>query len=524
MNIEEILAGESKNIKFKMALPEKSIKYMKSVIAFANGRGGKLIFGVRDEDQAIVGIESAYIFKTMDAITNAISDSCEPAIVPDVTLQAIAGKTIIIVDVPKGMQKPYYIKSKGVVEGTYVRVSGTTRQVDRYLLQELILEGTNRSFDQQSSDTIVLEEQVQEFCEKMYNHALEMSRYPGQRELIQPVTRNQLISWQLLKEIEGQLIPSNGYLLLAGDNVTFPQAKIQCAVFKGTTRDIFITKKEFTSPLYQQLEDAYHFVLQNIRLGSRIDGLYRQDIYELPIRSIREMIANAACHRSYLNSSSIQVALYDDRLEVTSPGMLHDELTINQMKQGMSKIWNKGISEAFSYMNIIEAWGSGIPRILREAKEYGLREPELIEMGHDFRINLFRAESTYDKYGVVDPKLLYETSDSYSTKDIHDDPNGTKEINDGTNDTKDINDDTNGTKDGTNGTKDGTKDGTNKTNDTNINRILALILDNPEITQKDLCEQMSLSIRTVKRIVSDLQKNNIIKREGSSRKGKWKIM
>ena len=244
-------------------------------------------------------------------------------------------------------------------------------------------------------------------------------------------------------------------------------------------------------------------------------------------------IGNAACHRSYLNSSSIQVALYDDRLEVTSPGMLHDELTINQMKQGMSKIWNKGISEAFSYMNIIEAWGSGIPRILREAKEYGLREPELIEMGHDFRINLFRAESTYDKYGVVDPKLLYETSDSYSTKDIHDDPNGTKEINDGTNDTKDINDDTNGTngtngtndtKDGTNGTKDGTKDGTNKTNDTNINRILTLILDNPEITQKDLCEQMSLSIRTVKRIVSDLQKNNIIKREGSSRKGKWIIM
>ena len=80
--------------------------------------------------------------------------------------------------------------------------------------------------------------------------------------------------------------------------------------------------------------------------------------------------------------------LFDDRLEVTSPGMLDSEITIEKMKSGLSKIRNRGIAAAFSYMNIVEAWGSGIPKMFREAKEYGLREPELIDMGSDFRINL----------------------------------------------------------------------------------------------------------------------------------------
>ncbi len=484
MNVEEFLKGESKNVEFKEALPEKSIKYMKTVVAFANGQGGKIIFGVEDDTNKIIGIPNEGIFKTVDAITNAISDCCEPSIVPDVTLQTIDSKTIIIVEIPKGMQKPYYIKSMGVIDGTFVRVSGTTRHAERYLIQELILEGTNRSFDQQSSGTTVTEEQVHVFCERLYSHALEMCHSQEMRNAMYSVTKNQLISWQLLKEDHDKLIPSNGYLLLSGDSAEFSHVKIQCAVFKGITRDIFITKKDFVGSIYQQIEDAYQFILQNIRLGSRIDGLYRQDIYELPISSIREMIANAVCHRSYLNSSNIQVALYDDRLEVTSPGMLHEELTVAQMKQGLSKVRNRGIAEAFSYMNIIEAWGSGIPRIIREAKEYGLREPELIEMGHDFRINLFRSEPTFDMHGVVDPRKLI----------------GIKEPNSDTNDTNSDTDDTNF--------------------DTET-LLMQMIQNMPDITQKKIAEQLKVSVPTVKRMLSKLQTEGKVLRKGSNRKGEW---
>ena len=111
MTIEEILAGESKNVEFKENLPEKSIKYMKSVVAFANGTGGKIIFGIADKTREVVGFDKEDVFKKMDAIANAVSDSCEPAIIPDITLQTVDGKTVIVVEVSEGRQRPYYIKA-----------------------------------------------------------------------------------------------------------------------------------------------------------------------------------------------------------------------------------------------------------------------------------------------------------------------------------------------------------------------------------------------------------------------------
>lgn len=95
MTIEEILAGESKNVEFKENLPEKSIKYMKSVVAFANGTGGKIIFGIADKTREVVGFDKEDVFKKMDAIANAVSDSCEPAIIPDITLQTVDARRLL---------------------------------------------------------------------------------------------------------------------------------------------------------------------------------------------------------------------------------------------------------------------------------------------------------------------------------------------------------------------------------------------------------------------------------------------
>ena len=121
---------------------------MKSVVAFANGSGGKIIFGIIDNTNQVVGINKDDVFKTMDAIANAISDSCEPAIIPDITLQTIERKTVIIVEISEGRQRPYYIKSQGRENGVYVRVAGTTRLADEYMVKELLFEGSNRCFDQ----------------------------------------------------------------------------------------------------------------------------------------------------------------------------------------------------------------------------------------------------------------------------------------------------------------------------------------------------------------------------------------
>lgn len=129
MTIEEILAGESKNVEFKENLPEKSIKYMKSVVAFANGTGGKIIFGIADKTREVVGFDKEDVFKKMDAIANAVSDSCEPAIIPDITLQTVDGKTVIVAEISEGRQRPYYIKALGRERGVYVRVAGKNTRI-----------------------------------------------------------------------------------------------------------------------------------------------------------------------------------------------------------------------------------------------------------------------------------------------------------------------------------------------------------------------------------------------------------
>ena len=121
VQMEEILAGESKNVEFKERLPGRSIQYMKSVVAFANGSGGKIIFGIADKTREVVGFEEEDAFRTMDAIANAVSDSCEPAIIPDITLQTVEDKTIIVVEVPEGRQRPYYINRwDGMPVSTFV--------------------------------------------------------------------------------------------------------------------------------------------------------------------------------------------------------------------------------------------------------------------------------------------------------------------------------------------------------------------------------------------------------------------
>lgn len=483
MTIEEIMKGERENIEYKIDIPTKSENYMRTVVAYANANGGRLVFGVENNSWKVVGFDKEEVFQKMDAITNAIYDSCEPKIAPNVEIQEFDGKYIIVVDIPAGMQRPYCIKSQGVIDGVYIRVSGTTRKAAIYQIQEMTLSARNRSFDTEKVARELSENEINTFCDRLYHHAKSLCATEEATNTLRRIGISQLLSFKVVCEMDGKYYATNGYQLLDGKLDSYPDATIQCAVFKGTTRNIFITRKEFSGCIDEEIESAFTFVLEHINLGARIDGLVRQDIYELPIRTIREMLTNAVCHRSYLCPGKVQVALFDDRLEVTSPGMLDKDLTIEKMKAGISKIRNGAIAKVFSYMNMIEAWGTGIPKMFEETKAYGLQEPELQDMGSDFRINLYRKELTTDFYGVIDPLG------------------------------------TNGTKDGTNGTN-----GTGAVKKWEYEeKLIALIQENDKITQKQMSKKTGLSIRTIKRMTVELQKSGKILRVGNSRSGKWEV-
>ena len=222
--------------------------------------------------------------------------------IPNVEPQTVDGKTVIVVTVTPGPNRPYYLKSKGKDEGTFIRVAGTSRPAQPEKIKELEMEGARISWDEVACVGYqVTEEAVARLC----NDIMEYRKRAGlsRRE----VTKAQLINWKLLKGTDREVGASNAFVLLTSDY--FPFSKTQCAVFKGTRRSVFLDKREFTGPIYEQIEEATAFVLRNIRLGAMIDGLIRKESYELPIEAIREMIINAHCHRNLVDDSCVQVAL-----------------------------------------------------------------------------------------------------------------------------------------------------------------------------------------------------------------------
>ena len=477
MLIEEILKGESEKIEFKENA--KTNTYIKTVVAFANGNGGKIVFGVKDNKE-IVGVENE--FEVMDGIINAISDSCYPMIVPDISLHTLENKTVILVEIEGGKKKPYYLKSKGVQKGTYIRSGATTRIIEEdYVLKELVLEGENKYFDQQvCHGESVSDEEIEKFCEWLEKLARKNSENDTE---IRKITRNTLLSWKVLEEKNGRIFPTNAYILLSGRENWEVSRKIQCGVFKGETRSIFVDKKEFEGSIIMQLEKAYQYVLEKINLGSDIVGIYRVDKYEIPPKSIREVIANAVIHRSYLEPNDIQVALYDNRLEITSPGMLLSGVNVKRMKEGYSKLRNRAIASVFAYVNIIEKWGSGIPRIMNEMREYGLQEPEFIAFENDFRVNLYRKGYNTAKTTQGSTQDKTNTTQTVSKKEKSNVKNFTE---------------------------------TDKT-------IINTIINNPEMSQKQIADNLNWTVNKVKYYMKKFKQKNILKYEGTSQNGKWEI-
>nr|WP_300652014.1 ATP-binding protein [uncultured Anaerobutyricum sp.] len=397
--------GEGKNIEFKREIPKRHEKLLKDVIAFSNSTGGKIFIGIEDKTNEVIGIGEKNPFRLADDISNMIFDSCTPIIDPEITIQTLEGRTVVVVEVFPGRMRPYYLKSFGKEQSSYIRINGTSRPADDRKLKELELEGQKISYDTLPEiDMEYSEREAKILCNAMEKVAydvqttcvtraiqetsLDSEQNTEKTEIINKMTIEKLEDLGLLCRIGKELQPTHAFRLMTKNKIRY--AKIQCALFKGTERDIFIDKREFDGPLYIQLEDAYRFVLKHINLGAKIEGLHRKEAYELPVRTIRELITNAIVHRSYLDESCIQVCVYDDRIEVTSPGMLYGGLDMQSAKSGKSKCRNTAIAESFRYMGLIEAWGTGIPRMIKECREYGLREPMFEELGDSIRVTIFR--------------------------------------------------------------------------------------------------------------------------------------
>jgi len=387
---------ESRRLEFKESFP-KGARVAKTAIAFANGAGGKIVFGVRSEPTEIAGVPDDLLFSLEEKISNHIFDNCAPAIVPEIYIQAVEGKNLLVVEIFPGSQKPYYLKSKGKHQGTYVRIGTTNRQASDEMLAALEREKRKLSFD-----AIPFYDLFAENLE--LGRFLEDYRTATGRILNEGKLKNIGLHVAERKEV----FPTNAAILFSESEIRkrlFPYAKIECARFKGTETKVFLDQTTVEGPVHASVGPCLAFIKRNVALGSSIGEIYREDRWEYPLEAVREAITNAVVHRDYaILGSDIKVAIFDDMLEITSPGPLPDTLPPEELGTGRSEIRNRVLAPVFKDLKLIEAWGTGIQKMRNELARYPEIELVLQETGHAFQVQFRKREESSNGNAPAEPE------------------------------------------------------------------------------------------------------------------------
>jgi predicted HTH transcriptional regulator len=373
---------EGRRLEFKQQLPEVA-EVAKTVVAFANDAGGDLIFGIRNQPRELVGIPEAELMPLEERIASIIHDLCSPVIVPDISFHAEDGVHFLRVQIHRGSDFPYHLKAKGIQQGTYIRIGSTNRLADEAIIAELQRRKRNVSFDSEpiygkfpaDFNTEVFQKQFLDLTGEMLNETA-------------------LRKLGLVKESQGIWLPTNALALLANyedRKDIFPYSKIECARFKGVSTDSKIDDKTITGHIAIQPEEAFKFIQRHVDQGSVIEGVYTKGRWEYPMNAIREALRNAVVHRDYsLTGKDIKVAIYDDMVEITSPGTLPPSIDFGEMDARQSDIRNKVIAPIFKQMGLIDQWGNGLKIISQELKAYPEIAFKWCEKGLQFQVQFIK--------------------------------------------------------------------------------------------------------------------------------------
>ena len=375
------LIGEATAYDKKQMLEVKRPKsWLKSVSAFANGEGGTLIFGISDDDE-IVGLADAE--SDAEKISEEIKSKLDP--VPAVNLEPkeIDGKKLVLLHVYPGQETPYYyIGDKQRL--AFVRIGNESVTADRIQLKTLVLKGSGRTYDSLPSSY------------KFEDMAFSKLRSVHYKRLQRSFEDNEFVSWGIIDE-NGKL--TNAGTLLA-DESPVRQSRIFCTRWNGLDMTSglgeAIDDVELEGCVIGQLQDAVSFVRNNSRKKWWKENDHREELPDYPERAVTEAIANAIIHRDYMQmGSEIHIDMYDDRLEIYSPGGMMDGRLIQQLNPLTvpSKRRNPLLADFFSRLGLMERRGSGMKKIINTYKSYehlaGYRAPEFTSNASEFHVTLW---------------------------------------------------------------------------------------------------------------------------------------
>ncbi len=380
-----IRQAEGKTLELKRDLSSPK-PVMKTLVAFANTAGGKLIVGI-DDGHNIIGVDQP--LDEEERLSNLIADSISPRLVPNIELVTVDGKTLLVVEVYLSGSRPHWVNAEGAEQGVYVRLGSTNRQADRELIAELRRSVEGIAFDEMPMPDLSVDDLDLSSAQVLFGDACR-------------VDERTLVTLKLLNRHQGRLVPTKGAVLLFGKRRTlhFSDAWIQCGRFLGTEKIDIFDHIEINAPLPTAVDEVMLFLKKHAYRGADLSEVRRKDVWSIPLGILREVVINAIVHADYSQRGApIRVVFLDDRIEVENPGILLPGLTIDDIKQGTSKIRNTVIARVFRELNLIEQWGTGVLRIFREADELKLPEPRIVEIGMRLRFVVpLHERITVEKY------------------------------------------------------------------------------------------------------------------------------
>jgi len=331
--------GKTREFKRDLSSPKPLLK---TLVAFANTAGGKLVIGM-DDDRQIIGVSNP--LDDEERLCNLIADSIAPRLVPNVEMVTVEGKTLLVIEVFVSGNRPHWLKSEGAEAGVYVRLGSTSRQADAALIGELRRSVEGVAFDEMPMTDLRLDDLDLDAARQLFSG-------------IGTLDQQALRTLKLLTLHQSQWVPTKGAVLLFGKNreLHFSDAWVQCGRFIGTDKAQIFDHTDIREHLPRAVDSVMLFLKKHAMRGADFSAVRRKDVWNIPLLLLREAVINALVHADY------------------------------------SQIRNHVLARVFRELNLIEQWGSGVRRIFREAQEMGLPEPEFIEIGMRFRVVVFLAE------------------------------------------------------------------------------------------------------------------------------------
>ncbi len=383
----DIASGEGLRCEFKERLDNPE-RVAGEIVAFANSVGGTLYIGVNDEGNICGVNNSDLVFQTL---TNICRDRCIPAISPLIEQQTIHGKEIVVLTIVSALNKFKPYRTAG--GRFYIRSGKDKKDATGRELMRIAQAAGELHYDESPVLGIGLQDFSMRDFEKYHDRQFGMSlnAHLDQSGLELPVLLRNL---KLLYDLDGDMMLTvAGVLVFGSDPQRFlPQSRVSAVAFAGHDEDSdILDRREITGRLSSIIEETRVFFERNIRHPAREHGFYREDIMLYDPKALGEAVVNAIAHRDYsLSGSQIRVFMFDDRIEVRSPGRLPNSVTIDNIKLGVHAERNRTISTLLTQSGYMSAIGTGIPRlIIRLSRTVSGRDPEFELVGEELRVRIW---------------------------------------------------------------------------------------------------------------------------------------